>query len=196
MSSDAAHSSDALQIALVHSLINAFGITLFFILPFLRWPLFCAKLWGSKVVHYKWFSVLYLFVAIVLLPLLLIGFSFLNTILLYTTVILLALILTAVELINYMQRNHQKQLPRVLKTWEFLPLPLRSLSTLDFVIQTYMEVFCCCIIDRTVQLLPVDSEVTIILFSAVLHNFCFPGKWQGCECGQAWTGFEFATCEN
>ena len=166
MSSDAAHSSDALQIALVHCLINASGIALFFIVPFLRWPLFCAKLWGSKVVHYKWFSVLYLFVAIVLLPLLLIGFSFLNTILLYTILILLALILTTVELINYMQRNHQKRLPRMLKTWEFLPLPLRSLSTLDFVIQTYMEVFCCCIIDRTVQLLPVDREVRKFISSS------------------------------
>ena len=159
LSSDAAHSSDALQIALVHCLINVSGIVLFFIVPFLRWPLFCAKTWGSKVVHYKWFSVLYLLVAIILLPLLLVGFSLLNKILLYVIVIALVVILTAVELINYMQRNHLKQLPVMLRTWEFLPLPLRSLSTLDFVIQTYMEVFCCCIIDRTVQLLPVDNKV-------------------------------------
>ena len=95
----------------------------------------------SKVVHYKWFSVFYLFAAIILLPLLLVGLSLLNTILLYIIVTLLTGILVFVELVNYLQRNHPKRLPRKLKTWEFLPLPLRSLSTLDFVIQTYTEVF-------------------------------------------------------
>jgi hypothetical protein len=31
-------------------------------------------------------------------------------------------------------------LPRVLQTWHFLPKPLRTFATVDYVVQTYMEV--------------------------------------------------------
>ena len=73
----------------------------------------------SKVVHYKWFSVFYLFAAIILLPLLLVGLSLLNTSQLYIIVTLLTGILGFVELVNYLQRNHPKRLPQKLKTWEW-----------------------------------------------------------------------------
>ena len=53
--------------------------------------------------------------------------------------IVLVIVLSVVSL-NYMQEHHSKILPRVLRDWKFLPKPLRTLETIDYVVQTYMEV--------------------------------------------------------
>ena len=53
--------------------------------------------------------------------------------------LVLFLVLFVVSL-NYMQENHRQMLPRVLEDWTFLPKPLRTLGTIDYVVQTYMEV--------------------------------------------------------
>ena len=42
--------------------------------------------------------------------------------------------------INYLQDNKPEVLPYVLRNWQFLPKPLRTFSTVDYVVQTYMEV--------------------------------------------------------
>ena len=60
-----------------------------------------------------------------------------------------------VTLINYLQEHKKHLLPRVLEDWRFLPKPLRTLGTLDYVVQTYMEVYCCCFVRRTVAAVPV-----------------------------------------
>ena len=73
----------------------------------------------------------------------------------YTVALLALFILFFVLLINYLQENHQDVLPYFLKTWQFLPKSLRTLRTVDFVVQTYMEVYCCCIVKRTVAAVPV-----------------------------------------
>lgn len=72
--------------------------------------------------------------------------------------------------VNYLQEHHEKKLPRVLRDWKFLPKPLRTLETIDYVVQTYMEVcslhrkqilmiyskvYCCCFVRRTVAAVPV-----------------------------------------
>ena len=78
--------------------------------------------------------------------------------------------------INYLQDNKPEVLPYVLRNWQFLPKPLRTFSTVDYVVQTYMEVcsmnlyintyhllhnfqvYCCCFVRRTVSAVPVLSS--------------------------------------
>ena len=52
------------------------------------------------------------------------------------TILLFILVIT----INYLQENYPEMLPYLLKDWKFLPKPLRTLETIDYVVQTYMEV--------------------------------------------------------
>ena len=158
LSSDAAHSKQALQIALAHCIINFYGFALFFLVPFMRWPLFVAKIWGSKVDKYKWFPVLYMIISFVLLPVFLYELSTLNTYMLYVVVSVIVILMAVVVLVNYMQTYHMSRLPSKLKDWSFLPPPLHSLSLIDYVVQTYLEVFCCCIVQRTFKLVPEDNR--------------------------------------
>ena len=73
----------------------------------------------------------------------------------YTVAILAFFLLFCVLVLNYLQEKHEAALPPFLKTWKFLPKSLRTLRTVDFVVQTYMEVYCCCLVKRTVALVPV-----------------------------------------
>ena len=68
------------------------------------------------------------------------GLSIIDTILMeIISGIVLVIVLSVVSL-NYMQEHHSKILPGVLRDWKFLPKPLRTLETIDYVVQTYMEV--------------------------------------------------------
>ena len=138
--------------AMVHVIANAFGIVLFYIIPFARLPLFAAKLWGGKVLQYKWFFALYLITSFILLPVTIYGLSLINTVLLYIVVSITCAVGISAVTLNYLQLHHKSRLPVGLRTWDFLPGPLHSLSLVDYVVQTYMEVFCCCLVRRTVRL--------------------------------------------
>ena len=145
----------AVRLALCHLFFNLFGVLAFYPLSFMRWPLFIAKQFGRKVIKYKWLSIFYLILSFFLGPLLIFGLSLVNTYLMYILVITIISILVLVIFINFLQDNHPDLLPYMLKDWSFLPKPLRSFATIDYVVQTYMEVYCCCIVHRTVAAVPV-----------------------------------------
>ena len=73
----------------------------------------------------------------------------------YTVALLASFLLFFVIAVNFLQENKPEVLPYFLKTWNFLPKSARTLRTVDFVVQTYMEVYCCCIVKRTVAEVPV-----------------------------------------
>jgi len=147
-------STEGLQLALCHLFFNLFGVAIYFVLPFMRWPLFIAKKFGSKVVKYKWFSIFYLLVSFILLPMIIYVSSLTNLIFLYVLVTLFCLLVVLVVIINYLQETRPQVLPYVLKDWKWLPKQMRTLATIDYIVQTYMEVFCCCIVSRTVTVVP------------------------------------------
>ena len=68
------------------------------------------------------------------------GLSLVDTILMEIISGLVLFIVLFVVSLNYMQENHRQMLPMVLEDWAFLPKPLRTLGTIDYVVQTYMEV--------------------------------------------------------
>lgn len=127
-------------------------------MPRLRFPLFLAIKFGNKAVKYKWFSIFYIVASFFLLPLAFYGLSLIDTILMEIISGLVLFIILFVILVNYMQEHHEKMLPRILRDWKFLPKPLRTLQTIDFVVQTYMEVSTKC--DDKITLIRVDIRFT------------------------------------
>ena len=71
-------SRNAVQIAVCHFLFNATGVTLFYPLKSVRQlPIKGAERLGNIVVNYKWFSVFYTTYVFVIVPLILLGISYL-----------------------------------------------------------------------------------------------------------------------
>ena len=98
------------------------------------------------------------------------GLSLIDTMLMEVICAIIVFIIFFIISVNFLQEHHEKKLPRVLRDWKFLPKPLRTLETIDYVVQTYMEVcslhrkmilmiyskvYCCCFVRRTVAAVPV-----------------------------------------
>ena len=125
-----------------------------------------ATKFGKKAVKYKWFTIFYIVASFFLLPLtfygichsrksesspkprytinvillIILGLSLVDTILMEIISGIVLFIIFFVISVNYMQEHHENMLPWVLRDWTFLPKPLRTLETIDYVVQTYMEV--------------------------------------------------------
>lgn len=153
------HTALSLQLALCHLFFNICGILLFYPIPSMRWPVFIANKFGQKVIKYRWFSIFYLLVLFLLLPLGVFAISLGGFTFMYIVLVPVVILTVLVILINIIQNNKQDLLPPVLRDWGFLPKELRTFQTVDYVVQTYMEVFCCCIVSRTMAVLPTLRDV-------------------------------------
>ena len=120
-----------IQIALCHLYFNIIGILVFYPIPFMRWPIGMAKVFGRKVSKHRWFGPLYLLVGFFLLPVYVFGLSFAPPIVLYIGVIFPAVLVMVTILINVIQAYRPLLLPSVLQNWNFLPKWLRSLQPYD-----------------------------------------------------------------
>ena len=125
----------------------------------------------NKVEKYKWFSIFYLVTSFFLIPLAIYGLSLINTVVLYIVVTLVTSLTCLSFILTHLQVTRPHLLPEKLKDWSFLPRQLRSFEIVDYVVQTYIEVFCCCIVERTVMLSPLRNG-EVIFFSP---KICFPG---------------------
>jgi sodium-dependent phosphate cotransporter len=147
----------ALQMDFAHLLINLFGAVAFYVVPVMRLPLFVAKAWGRQVVAYKWIPILWIFVSSCGLPFIFYELSEVSSLTLH---VLLGILFGGATIyfgLHYLQDHHYDRLPWWLQDWNFLPHPLHNLALMDYVAQTYMEVFCCCCIPRTFTVMPVSK---------------------------------------
>ncbi|KAJ8307225.1 hypothetical protein KUTeg_015309, partial [Tegillarca granosa] len=151
----------ALQIALCHLFFNISGIVLFYPIPVLRrMPIRAAKFLGSTTSRYRWFAVFYLISMFLLLPAFVFALSLAGKIAFITVGSAIFLLITMIILLNLLQKKRPKVLPKRLKTWEFLPLCLRSLEPYDRIV---MSVFrccpsCCC---KAIKNKPIDDQESI-----------------------------------
>ena len=122
-----------------------------------------------KVEKYKWFSIFYLVTSFFLIPLAIYGLSLINTVVLYIVVTLVTSLTCLSFILTHLQVTRPHLLPEKLKDWSFLPRQLRSFEIVDYVVQTYIEVFCCCIVERTVMLSPLRNDEVIFF----LQKFVF-----------------------
>ena len=124
----------ALQIALVHLLFNITGIVIFYPVPHLRLPVKMAARLGEITSQYRWFSLLYLLFMFFVFPAVIFGLSLAGSVALLTVLIPVAVAVLLVLTLSMIQKHKPSILPEKLRTWDFLPEPLRSLEPLDRII--------------------------------------------------------------
>ncbi|ESO04943.1 hypothetical protein HELRODRAFT_99285 [Helobdella robusta] len=128
------------QIALCHLFFNISGIILYFPIPFMRVPIPIAKELGNITAKYRWFALLYLFGMFGILPLFVFGLSLAGPQVFMGIGIPLLILLAFIIVVNVLQRKKPNWLPKFLRTWNFLPKPLRSLEPYD---RIFSKCKCC-----------------------------------------------------
>ena len=121
-----------LRVACSHLLFNISGIILWYVVwPLRSWPIEAAKFLGNTTAQYRWFALAYLVVCFFLMPGIFMAVSLAST----AACIVLAAIIVGVAafvvIVTMLQSKRPTVLPPVLRTWEWLPIWLRSLGPID-----------------------------------------------------------------
>ncbi|MBN3311335.1 NPT2B protein, partial [Amia calva] len=140
---------NSLQIALCHFFFNISGILLWYPIPITRVPIRLAKTLGDRTAKYRWFAVMYLVLCFLILPLTVFGLSVAGWQVLVGVGVPVIVIFLVAIFINVMQSKWPQYLPKVLQTWDFLPLWMHSLKPWDRIVTSVMafcgaRVCCCC----------------------------------------------------
>ncbi|XP_013373561.1 PREDICTED: sodium-dependent phosphate transport protein 2B [Chinchilla lanigera] len=137
----------ALQIALCHFFFNISGILLWYPIPFTRLPIRMAKGLGNISSKYRWFAIVYLIILFLLVPLAVFGLSLAGWPVLVGVGVPIVVFLLLLLCLRLLQSRCPHILPQKLRTWNFLPLWLRSLEPWDRVISqltSCCQKRCCC----------------------------------------------------
>ncbi|GAB6031947.1 hypothetical protein CHUAL_010331 [Chamberlinius hualienensis] len=121
----------SVQVALCHLFFNISGILLFYPFPFLRFPITLAKILGNTTANYRWFAILYLFLAFVLLPGAVFALSAAGSIASLAVGIPFLALMVFVIVLNILQQKLPSKLPPLLRNWNFLPKWMHSLEPFD-----------------------------------------------------------------
>jgi sodium-dependent phosphate cotransporter len=137
---------DSIQVSLCHLFFNLTAIVIFYPIPFMRWPIPLAKGLGRITAQYRWFAFAYLLGAFLIIPLFVLGLSLADPsgIALLCVLIPVGIIIIFVVIVNLLQQKYPKILPSKLKTWDWLPLCLRSLAPTDKLMMKAIGLCSCC----------------------------------------------------
>ncbi|KAL8570992.1 hypothetical protein ACOMHN_037852 [Nucella lapillus] len=155
----------ALQLALCHLFFNITGILLFFPIPATRRvPLRLARFLGRTTARYRWFAVFYLLLMYILFPGFFMALSFAGNVIFITTISIIGAIVVGIIVLNFMHGRERLRacLPKVLRDWMWVPLPLRSLQPLDRLFRAMCSPFkriCCDCCLRKCQCLAEGGDV-------------------------------------
>jgi sodium-dependent phosphate cotransporter len=131
-----------LQVAYAHLFFNFIGIFIWYVIwPLRSVPINAAKFMGRTTGKYRWFAAAYLLFAFFLIPLLFFGLSMWGTVPLVIVIVLVVMALVFILVVDQLQKRRPELLPEKLRTWEFLPVYLRSLEPMDRVLCAPMGVF-------------------------------------------------------
>ncbi|KAL7644162.1 UNVERIFIED_CONTAM: hypothetical protein RMT77_004987 [Armadillidium vulgare] len=148
--------TNSIQIALVHTFFNIFGILIFYPIPFMRWPVPLAKALGNITAEYRWFAIFYLITMFFVLPGAIFALSLGGMIVMWSILGPVIIIVVFAVIINLIQKKKRSLLPTVLQNWNFLPKPLRSLEPYDRVVTSLP----CC---SKCKVSPQDDEVQEVI---------------------------------
>ncbi|XP_063729050.1 sodium-dependent phosphate transport protein 2A-like isoform X2 [Symsagittifera roscoffensis] len=133
----------SLQIALCHLLFNLSGFILWYPVPLLRkLPLWLARQLGRITADYRWFALVYLIGMFLIAPSFVFLLSWAGTLTLYCVGGPLVASIAVIIFVNIAQNSEKSKgyLPTFLKTWDFLPMWLRSLEPYDKMIKSIKHV--------------------------------------------------------
>lgn len=123
------------------------GILLWYPIPFTRLPIRLARGLGNRTAKYRWFAAFYLFVCFLVFPLTVFGLSVAGWQVLVGVGVPLVALAVFVVVVNVMQSHCVRFLPPCLRSWDFLPRPMRSLAPWDAVVTSafgFCGKHCCC----------------------------------------------------
>ena len=135
----------AIQISLCHLFFNISGILLFYPVPLMRRvPIRMAKWMGNTTAQYRWFAAAYLLLVFFIIPAIVFALSMAGWYVLLVVCLPFIIIAIIVVIVNIMQKKCSSKLPEKFQTWDWLPLPLRSLEPYDDIIQSCCFQHECC----------------------------------------------------
>ncbi|XP_077157606.1 sodium-dependent phosphate transport protein 2B [Paroedura picta] len=137
----------SLQIALCHFFFNISGIILWYPFPCMRVPIRLAKGLGNITAKYRWFAIFYLLICFLLIPLLVFALSMAGWPYLVGICVPILAFLVMIIIINILQAQQPLCLPRLLRSWDFLPLWMHSLQPWDTLVTSATSAcgrYCCC----------------------------------------------------
>ncbi|TKS74872.1 Sodium-dependent phosphate transport protein 2B [Collichthys lucidus] len=143
--------AESLQIALCHFFFNIMGILLWYPIPFMRVPIRLARGLGNHTAKYRWFAALYLILCFLIMPVTVFGLSLAGWQVLVGVGVPIVVLIIFVIIVNVMQSRCPRYLPKLLRTWEFLPKPLHSMAPWDAVVTSMLGFcgnHCCCCCKR------------------------------------------------
>ena len=130
--------ANALQVALCHLFFNILGILIWYPIPKLRnIPLRLARGLGNITAKYRWFPVVYLVTMFFLFPAGVFGLSLAGWEVILTVGLIIIAIAAFITTVNLLQERKPEVLCVTLQTWNWVPLPLKSLEPYD-------KLFNCC----------------------------------------------------
>lgn len=130
-----------------HFFFNIFGIILWYPIPFTRVPIRLAKGLGNYTAKYRWFAIVYLILCFLVIPLTVLGLSIAGWQVLVGVGVPVVVFILGIVVINVLQSHRPQFLPKVLRSWDFLPRPLRSLAPWDGLVTSafhFCGTRCCC----------------------------------------------------
>ncbi|XP_052768482.1 sodium-dependent phosphate transport protein 2B-like isoform X1 [Mya arenaria] len=134
----------AFQVALCHVFFNVSGTLIFYPLPFMRTPIKMAKFLGNTTAKYRWFVAVYMIGMFVALPSAVFGLSSASWVALVCVAVPVATVVLMVIVINGLQSRKPTVLPKILRSWDFLPECMRSLEPCDRMFEKIASKFTCC----------------------------------------------------
>lgn len=142
------------QLALCHLFFNLIGFLIWYPIPFMRKrPLNLANSLGSTAAKYRWFAVCYVLCVFFIIPLLTFALSLPGWQVLAGVGIPILLLLITIALFNILQTHRPNWLPSVWRSWDFLPVCLRSLEPMDTLIHKLCPCRKHCCKDKPIQLI-------------------------------------------
>lgn len=156
-----------IQVAVSHLLFNIFGILVFYPAPYTRkLPIRAAKVLGNTTAKYRWFAVVYLFTVFLLIPICFVALSF-HVVALYVVIAVVILVIASIVTLNLLQKYCKDKLPYCLRSWEFLPRPLRSLEPCDAV---FSKLICCIKKPNDVAHTVPTNDIRLVMASKVAEG--------------------------
>jgi sodium-dependent phosphate cotransporter len=134
-----------LQVAYAHLFFNLTGIIIWYgIWPLRSVPIGAAKFLGNTTATYRWFALVYLAVCFFIVPAIFMGFSLAGDVPLGILIALTVLVAVFVTTVNVLQARRPQWLPAKLRSWDWLPEPMRSLRPYDVHVFGPLSRVCSC----------------------------------------------------